>query len=453
MPSGGIGSSTTAWPRASRAALVVVGVAWAGVLLAITPQRIYLTTDMVSNHVHVWFIASRLWHGHGIPLHMPVLASGDAFTFPYASLPWLVGALLWPLGGDHVVTVLLVVGAVAVIATTYWAIPGVRRGWWAVAVLLNPALLTSVLLGQLPFLWAAALFLGAIGAWRRERRVVATALLALSLIVHPAVMLPISIVIVGIAVVFLRDRGRLALAWLVAVVLSVPAIVLTLDSPVVDQTSRRFELLTLGLTVLTRVWVIAVPLVYEQLARIPGSWGRLALPLGFSVLSLGLFLPMWRPFSLDTGWAALAGHAPADELHSFVTTPSLAARSHVPRPHRSRLEVRDLPGRAARRRARQRAVPGEPAPGVLRQSPELRRLPGRPAGPVDRRRTLLPARLPLQRAAPGRGDGRQRAVHRGHPDRGGGAGRRLAAVRRRALLRRSDRRVAQARHVVPAEGG
>ena len=323
MPSGGIGSSTTAWPRASRAALVVVGVAWAGVLLAITPQRIYLTTDMVSNHVHVWFIASQLWHGHGIPLHMPVLASGDAFTFPYASLPWLVGALLWPIGGDHVVTVLLVVGAVAVIATTYWAIPGVRRGWWAVAVLLNPALLTSVLLGQLPFLWAAALFLGAIGAWRHERRVVATALLALSLIVHPAVMLPISIVIVGIAVVFLRDRGRLALAWLVAVVLSVPAIVLTLDSPVVDQTSRRFELLTLGLTVLTRVWVIAVPLVYEQLARVPGSWGRLALPLGFSALSLGLFLPMWRPFSLDTGWAALAGHAPADELHSFVTTPSL----------------------------------------------------------------------------------------------------------------------------------
>ena len=140
---------------------------------------------MVSNHVHVWFIAEQLWHGHGIPLHMPVLASGDAFAFPYASLPWLVGALLWPLGGDHVVTVLLVVGAVAVIATTYWAMPGVRRGWWAVAVLLNPALLTSVLLGQLPFLWAAALFLGAIGAWRRERRVVATALLALSLIVAP----------------------------------------------------------------------------------------------------------------------------------------------------------------------------------------------------------------------------------------------------------------------------
>jgi hypothetical protein len=323
MPSGGVASTATAWPRGSRAALAVAGVAWTGVLLAIAPQRVFLTTDMVSNHVHVWFVASRLWHGHGIPLHMPVLASGKAFTFPYASLPWLVGALLWPLGGDHVVTLLLVVGAVAVIATTYWAVPGVRRGWWAVAVVLNPALLTSVLLGQLPFLWAAALFLGAIGAWRRGRRIVATVLLALSLIVHPAVLLPISIVIIGIAVVLLRDRGRLALAWLVAVLLSVPAILLTVSSPVVDQTSRRFELLTLGLTVLTRIWVIALPLVYEQLARIPGSWGRLALPLGFVVLSLGLLLPMWRPFSLDTGWTALAGRTPADELRSFVTTPPL----------------------------------------------------------------------------------------------------------------------------------
>jgi len=303
--------------------LALVGVAWAGILLAIAPQRIYLTTDTISNHVHVWFIAHELWHGHGIPLHMPVLSAGDAFTFPYASLPWLVGALLWPLGGDHVVTLLLVAGAAAVVATTYWAVPGVRRGWWAVAVLLNPALLTSVLLGQLPFLWAAALFLGAVGSWRRGRRVAATVLLALALVVHPPVLLPISAVIVGIAAVFLRDRGRLALAWLVAVALAVPAIVLAIRSPVVGQTSRRLELITLGLTVIIRILVVAVPLFYEQLARIPGRWGRIGLPVGFIGLSLILFLPMWSPFSLDVGWAALAGHPPPGELDTFVTTPPL----------------------------------------------------------------------------------------------------------------------------------
>jgi hypothetical protein len=254
---------------------------------------------------------------------MPVLSAGDAFTFPYASLPWLVGALLWPLGGDHVVTLLLVAGAAAVIATTFWAVPGVRRGWWAVAVLLNPALVASVLLGQLPFLWAAALFLGAVGCWRRQHRVLATALLALALVVHPPVMLPISIVIVGIAAVLLHDRGRMALAWLLAAVLAVPAVVLALRSPVVGQTSRRFELITLGLTVLTRIVVVAVPLVYEQLARLPGRRGRVGVPMGCIAVSLILFLPMWQPFSLDVGWGALAGRPPPHDLDSFVTTPPL----------------------------------------------------------------------------------------------------------------------------------
>ena len=245
----------------------------------------------------------------------------------------------------------------------------------------------------------------------------------------------------------------MALAWLVAVVLSMPALVLTLDSPVVDQTSRRFELLTLGLTVLTRVWVIAVPLVYEQLARISGSWGRLALPLGFSVLSLGLFLPMWRPFSLDTGWAALAGHAPVDELRSFVTTPSL-------QPGRT---YRVLTGADSKYGIYQVVRHG----GVLdselfpeslhRASFGSRR--SYAAFLADRRvQSIVVApsyrhayhsnepRLVAAMAASGR-------VHRGHPDRRGGAGRRLAAVRRRALLTRRDRRVVQARHVGTRRAG
>ena len=148
--------------------LVVAGAAWVALLLGIARQPVFLTTDMVSNHVHIWYVADRLWHGHGIPIHMPVLASGKAYAFPYASVPWLVGALLWPLGGDRIVTLLLVAGAIAVLAATFWALPALRRGWWAVAVLFNPSLLASLLLGQLPFLWAAAAFMVAIGAWRRQ---------------------------------------------------------------------------------------------------------------------------------------------------------------------------------------------------------------------------------------------------------------------------------------------
>ena len=123
---------------------------WAALLVGIVRQPVFLTTDMVSNHVHIWYVAEQLWHDHRLPMRMPVLASGEAYAFPYAMLPWIVGALLWPLGGDRVVTAMLVAGALATVAATYWALPRLRRGWWAVAVLVNPSLVVSVMLGQLP---------------------------------------------------------------------------------------------------------------------------------------------------------------------------------------------------------------------------------------------------------------------------------------------------------------
>ena len=61
-------------------------------------------------------------------------------------------------------------GFVGLVAATFWAFPELRRGWWAVAVLVNPALVEALLLGQLPFLWAAAMLMAAIGCWRRDRR-------------------------------------------------------------------------------------------------------------------------------------------------------------------------------------------------------------------------------------------------------------------------------------------
>ena len=64
--------------RPARVALVVVALVWVAMLAAIVRQPVFLTTDMVSNHAHVWYVADRLWHGHGVPLRMRVLASGDA---------------------------------------------------------------------------------------------------------------------------------------------------------------------------------------------------------------------------------------------------------------------------------------------------------------------------------------------------------------------------------------
>src|SRR5262249_45403641 len=82
-------------------------------------------------------------------------------AFPYAFIPWISAALLRPLLGDWVVTLWLVVGTIGLIAATFWAFPELRRGWWAAAVLVNPALVVASIIGQLPFLWGASMLVGA----------------------------------------------------------------------------------------------------------------------------------------------------------------------------------------------------------------------------------------------------------------------------------------------------
>ena len=74
---------------------IVIGI-WAVILVLLLRHREVISSDTLSNYVHVWFVAQQLWHGNGLPFHMPVLAHGNALAFPYAFIPWMVAVLLWP---------------------------------------------------------------------------------------------------------------------------------------------------------------------------------------------------------------------------------------------------------------------------------------------------------------------------------------------------------------------
>ena len=68
--------------RTGTVATAVIAAAWAviGALMLLRP--VFISHDSLSNNVHVWFIADQLWSGHGIPMHVPALANGQALTFP-----------------------------------------------------------------------------------------------------------------------------------------------------------------------------------------------------------------------------------------------------------------------------------------------------------------------------------------------------------------------------------
>jgi hypothetical protein len=256
------------------AILLLTCTGWAAILVLIAIHRVFLTNDSVSNYAHVWYIADRLWGGHGVPLHMAVIGHGDAYAFPYAFIPWLGAALVRPLFGDWTVTLSIIAGFCATVAAMWWAFPEVRGAWWFAILLVQPMLVEAPLLGQLPFLWAAAMLFAGIAVWRRAPSFWAAALLGLAQATHPAVMMPIVGVLVAARLYWEPRRGALLLVYGASLAIAAPAAAIVFASPTVEDASTRTLLANLLGTVLLRAIVIAAPLVAigvqrTSLARVP----------------------------------------------------------------------------------------------------------------------------------------------------------------------------------------
>lgn len=304
---------------AGRIATWVIVAAWVVIGVMMLSRPLFISHDSLSNNVHVWFIADRLWDGQGIPMHVAQLANGRALTFPYGSIPWVTAALAWPLLGDRVVTLWIVIGFAATVIATFWTFPTLRRGWWAAATLTNPALVISPLLGQLPFLWSIAMFIAAIGCWRRSKPVAAVVLTAAASITHPAVVIPIVALTVAVWTPF-ENPGRrrsLLLSWLLTVVVSLPATWAVLQSPVMSETTFTTQIAALLQTVAMRSLVLGVPvaLVLIQRSRRTPRWVPAVLTVVFVVAQV----PMYQPFGMDFAWGALTRDKDP-QISDFVAT-------------------------------------------------------------------------------------------------------------------------------------
>jgi len=269
----GCGVSEPTWfRRTGLVAASAAGAAWLIVMGMILRHRVFISSDTVSNYAHVWYVSRVLVRSHRIPFHMSIIGHGRGLAFPYAFIPWLTAALLRPLLGDWVVTLWLVIGSIGLVASTFWAFPELRRGWWVALVLANPFLVVAPVFGQLPFVWGMAMLFAAIACWRTERTVWAVVLAGLGQATHAAVVLPIAALLVVGWLCFEPRRRRLLLAYALSLLIALPAVWLVLITPAFTDSSLGVKVANFVDTVGPRLLVVAIPIALVLFRRVARPW-------------------------------------------------------------------------------------------------------------------------------------------------------------------------------------
>ena len=180
-------------------------------------------------------------------------------------------------------------------------------------MLVNPALVEALLLGQLPFLWAASMLMVAIGCWRRDRRKLAVVLAGLGQLTHAAVLVPLTALVVGLRYRNEPNRRALVVGWLISLAISLPGVVLVFASPVASQNSLLYTIWIEVETVALRSLAFLVPMALLVMKR---SGRRRTAPLfiaGVMVLGQLATIPV---SGMATGWSAL-NRRPSQGVSSF----------------------------------------------------------------------------------------------------------------------------------------
>jgi hypothetical protein len=309
-------SATWGVTPSARTVAAIVALLWAVVLLLILRHSLFVSHDSISNYGHVWWVSDQLWSGDGLPFRMPVIGHGKAFAFPYGFLPWFTASLFYPLFGDWVVTLWLVLGSVGLVAATFWAFPEIRRGWWAATALVNPALVIAPIIGQLPFIWGSAMLMAAIGCWRRQRYVEAAILAGLGQATHPAVVLPIAALLVLGRLKWEEDKRQLLKFYAISLVIALPATWIVFVSPVFVDSSAWVIIGQFFGTLVVRSFVFFVPLLLLLIRRVRWSW----LPAVLFIFTLSLNVALGDMLDTRYAWGAL-NRKPNTDLLQFVNSP------------------------------------------------------------------------------------------------------------------------------------
>ena len=260
-------------PKAARTRLlllapaIVVALSAIALLLVLT-KSFYLGDDSAHSYAHVWYLSEAIFTHHQWPWHVSQLENGKAVMFPYGIIPWLPDALLYPILGEWVVTLSMVVGVLLMLAGVVHFRPAMRSPVLFAIFLLNPLLWNGITQFQLTTMWSFAFFFFGAGQFERKHNGRAAVLFALAVATHPMMGACALAFYTVWEVVRLRTLPRrLLLIEAIAVVVASPAIVLFLQTPSIADADRTTIALS-TLDNLRRLSIILIPLALPPLAQL-----------------------------------------------------------------------------------------------------------------------------------------------------------------------------------------
>ncbi|HEY7374010.1 MAG TPA: hypothetical protein VIF57_17750, partial [Polyangia bacterium] len=295
---------------------------------------LFLANDSMQHYSHIWYVSDQLFQHGRLPLHLSLLDSGDAMTFPYGFAPYLAGATLYQVFGDWATTLLMAAGVAALLWGACLARPALRDPWFLLLFVLNPFFIDAVYSFQLASVWSLVFFF--LFVWRFEaapsgdvavRRglVAPAALLWLSLSTHPIMGL-FSTALYGLTLTLpaRNDLRRLAIACGGALVAAAPFLWMTLSTPALGESSPVTVALSVADTVLRRGTVVALVLTLP----FAGGWvrahyrGSLAFMGGALAAGLVFSAGIVHIGDLNRGTYAGAFHSASNAYGGFFVSPA-----------------------------------------------------------------------------------------------------------------------------------
>ncbi len=295
-------------------------------VLDLLVHPLFLADDSAHNYAHIWYISQQLFHHARIPLHIASLDSGRAVTFPYAFVPYLIGAILFRLFDNFAVALMMAIGVVGMVWSAGLVRPIVRDPWFLLLFVVNPFFIDAVYAFQFASIWSIAFFFLFVWAFERRRYVLAAALLWLTVSTHP-IMGGSAAAVYGLYL-FAVDRPKvrpLALLSLPVAVSLVPIVWMMLMTPSVTENSLRTVVLSVLDVLPRRGTLLLMPFALTALVPYIRRSYRAALALVMMAAVGGVFFSTGLTFHHGGYYGAVYGSS--DVYETFFASPSFQPKA------------------------------------------------------------------------------------------------------------------------------